>query len=162
MGFRKKEGASEAFRPKSKCNGVCPSVPSRSPGRDAEVFLDEVAGDGQRQEGDEEDGGHVGDDAQGGHTQQGGAGEALQRGGDVLVDRVCVCGEPVEDAAEGSRLKQPEGMKAATDQDLLKVNSVVAILNQVSFNHLNFKNNVISKQFPDDILPQNILNPESL
>lgn len=147
MEFQKNEGASKAFRPKSKCNEVCPSVPSRSPGRDPEVFLDEVAGDGQRQEGDEEDGGHVGDDAQGGHTQQGGAGEALQRGGDVLVDRVCVCGEPVEDAAEGSRLKQPEGMKAAMDQDLLKVNSVVAILKQVSFNHLNFNNNLFSKQF---------------
>ena len=85
------------------------SVPSHLPGRHPEVFLDEVTGDGQRQQGDEEDGRHVGDDAQGGHAQQGGAREALQGGGDVLVDCVCVRGEPVEDAAEGRRLKQPEG-----------------------------------------------------
>lgn len=84
--------------------------PFYSPGGHTEVFLDEVAGDSQRQEGDEEDGGHVADDAQSGHTQQGGAGEALQGGGDVLVDCVCVCGKPVEDAAERSRLKQPGGM----------------------------------------------------
>lgn len=103
-------------------------VPSRSPGRDTEVFLDEVTGDGQRQEGNEEDGGHVGDDAQGGHTQQGGAGEALQGGGDVLVDCVGVCGKPVEDAAEGSRLKQPEDMKTAMDRLPLKVDSALAIL----------------------------------
>lgn len=92
-----------------------PSLPSGSPGGHPEVFLDEVAGDGQRQEGDEEDGGHVGDDAQGGHAQQGGAGEALQGGGDVLVDCVCVRGKPVEDAAERSGLKQPAGMKTETD-----------------------------------------------
>lgn len=85
------------------------SIPSHLPGRDPEVFLDEVTGDGQRQQGDEKHGGHVGDDAQGGHAQQGGAREALQGGGDVLVDCVCVWGEPVEDAAEGGRLKQPEG-----------------------------------------------------
>lgn len=91
--------------------GIHPSVLSDSPGGHPEVFLDEVAGDGQRQEGDEEDWGHVGDDAQGGHTQQGGAGEALQSGRDVLVDCVCVCGKPVEDAAERRRLKQPGGMK---------------------------------------------------
>lgn len=103
-------------------------VPSRSPGRHTEVFLDEVTGDGQRQEGNEEHGGHVGDDAQGGHTQQGGAGEALQGGGDVLVDCVCVCGKPVEDAAEGSRLKQPEDMKTAMDRVPLKVDSALAIL----------------------------------
>lgn len=84
---------------------------SDSPGGHPEVFLDEVAGNGQRQEGDEEDGGHVGDDAQGGHTQQGGTGEALQGVGDVLVDCVCVCGKPVEQGAEGSRLKQPGGTK---------------------------------------------------
>lgn len=87
---------------------VCPSVVSHSPGRNPEVLLDEVTGDGKWQQGDEEYGGHIGDDTQGGHTQQGGAGEAFQRGGDVLVNRVCVCGKPVEDAAEGSRLKQPE------------------------------------------------------
>ena len=82
-----------------------------SPGGHPEVFLDEVAGDGERQQGEEKDGGHVGDDAQGGHTQQGGAGQALQGGGDVLVDGVGVCGEPVEDTAERSRLKQPAGIK---------------------------------------------------
>lgn len=69
--------------------------------------MDEVAGDGQRHEGEEEEGRHVRDDAQGGNTQQGGAGEALQGGGDVLVDCVGVCGKPVEDAAEWSRLKEP-------------------------------------------------------
>lgn len=84
---------------------------SDSPGRHPEVFLDEVAGDGQRQEGDEEDGRHVADDAQGRHAQQGGAGQALEGGGDVLVDRVRVRGEPVEDAAERSRLEQPAGRK---------------------------------------------------
>lgn len=75
------------------------------------MFLDEVAGDSERQEGNEEHGRHVGDDPQGAQTQQGGAGEALQGGGDVLVDGVRVRGKPVEDAAEGSRLKQPEGAK---------------------------------------------------
>lgn len=101
---------------------------SHSPGRDPEVFLDEVADDGERQEGHEEDGGHVGDDAQGGHTQQRGAREALQSGGDVLIDCVCVCGEPVQDAAEGSRLKQPEDMKTAMDRVHLKVDSALTIL----------------------------------
>lgn len=80
-----------------------------SPGRHAEVLLDEVAGDRQRQQGDEEDGRHVADDAQGGDAQQGGAGEALQRGGDVLVDGVGVGGEPVEDAAQGGGLEEPGG-----------------------------------------------------
>lgn len=86
-----------------------PSVFLSSPGRHAEVLLYEVAGDGQRQQGDEEDGRHVADDAQGGDAQQGGAGEALQRGGDVLVDGVGVGGEPVEDAAQGGGLEQPGG-----------------------------------------------------
>lgn len=89
-----------------------PCVPSDWPGGHPEVLLHEVAGDGQRQEGDEKDGGHVGDDAQSGQAQQGGAGEALQGGGDVLVNCVCVCGKPVEDAAERSRLKQPAGTNA--------------------------------------------------
>lgn len=84
---------------------------SDSPGSHPEVFLDEVAGDGQRQEGDEEDGGHVGDDAESWHTQQGGAHETLQGGGDVLIDGVRVRGEPVEDVAEWSGLKQPGGAK---------------------------------------------------
>lgn len=84
---------------------------SHSPGRHPEVFLDEVAGDGQGQQGDEEDGGHVADDPQGRNTQQGGAGEALQGGGDVLVDGVDVRGEPVEDASEGSGLEQPGGKR---------------------------------------------------
>lgn len=101
---------------------------SHSPGRDPEVFLDEVADDGERQEGHEEDGGHVGDDTQGGHAQQRGAREALQSGGDVLVDCVCVSGEPVQDAAEGSRLKQPEDMKTAMEQVRLKVNSALTVL----------------------------------
>lgn len=87
---------------------------SHSPGRHTEVFLDEVAGDGQRQEGEQEHRGHVGNDTQGGDTQQGGAGEALQGGRDVLVDCVCVGGEPVEDAAERSRFKQPGGVKAVS------------------------------------------------
>lgn len=89
------------------------TVLSDSPGGHAEVLLDEVAGDGERQEGEEEDGGHVGDDPEGGHTQQGGAGQALQGGGDVLVDGVGVGGKPVEDAAERRRLKQPAGRKRA-------------------------------------------------
>lgn len=93
------------------------SVLQDSPGGHPEVFLDEVAGDGQWQEGDEEDRGHIGDDTQGGHTQQGGAGEAFQGGWDVLVDCVRVGGKPVEDAAERSRLKQPGGMK--TDMNWL-------------------------------------------
>lgn len=80
-----------------------------SPGRHAEVLLDEVAGDGQRQQGEEEDGRDVADDAQGGDAQQGGAAEALQRGGDVLVDGVGVGGEPVEDAAQRGGLEQPAG-----------------------------------------------------
>lgn len=88
-----------------------PFALSDSPGGHPKVFLDEVAGDGQRQQGEEEDGGHVADDTQCGHTQQGGTGEALQRGRDVLVDCVCVSGKPVEDAAERSRLKQPGRMK---------------------------------------------------
>lgn len=87
---------------------------SHSPGCHSEVFLDEVAGNGQRQEGDEEDRSHIGDDTQGGDAQQGGAGEAFQRGGDVLVDGVCVGGEPVEDAAEWSRFKQPGGEETVT------------------------------------------------
>lgn len=99
------------------------SASPRSPGGHPEVFLDEVAGDGQRQEGDEEDRGHVGNDAQGGDAQQGGAAEALQRGGDVLVDGVGVRGEPVEDAAERSRLEQPGGKKQQVD-------SVMTLRNQ--------------------------------
>lgn len=90
---------------------VSPPPNSDSPGRHPEVFLDEVAGDGQREQGDKEDGGHVADDPQGRNAQQGGAGETLQGGGDVLVDGVDVRGEPVEDASEGSGLKQPEGMR---------------------------------------------------
>lgn len=90
---------------------VPPLVSFLSPGCHPEVLLDEVAGDGERQQGDEEDGRHVGDDTQRGNTQQGGAAEALQGCGDVLVDGVCVGGEPVKDAAEGGRLKQPGGIK---------------------------------------------------
>lgn len=96
-------------------NSVSPS----SPGSHPEVFLNEVAGDRQWQKSNEEDGCHVGDDTQGGHTQQGGAGEALQRGGDVLVDCVCVCGKPVEDAAEWSGLKQPGGAKKQKEPHLI-------------------------------------------
>ena len=101
---------------------------SDSPRGHPEVFLDEVAGDGQWQEGDEKDGGHVADDAQSRHTQQGGAGEALQGGGDVLVDCVCVCGKPVEDAAERSRLKQPGGMKTIN----LPLESTLFIINEIN------------------------------
>lgn len=114
---KNKPPRSQKQRRRHDTGDIRPSVPSDSPGGHPEVFLDEVAGDGQRQEGDEEDGGHVGDDAQGGHTQQGGAGEALQGGGDVLVDRVGVCGKPVEDAAERSRLKQSGGMKNSEGSD---------------------------------------------
>lgn len=81
----------------------------RSPGRHAEVLLDEVAGDRQRQQGDEKDGRDVANDAQGGDAQQRGAAEALQGGGDVLVDGVGVGGEPVEDAAQRGGLEQPGG-----------------------------------------------------
>lgn len=88
-------------------------VSGRQPGRHAEVLLDEVAGDRQRQQGDEEDGRDVADDAQGGDAQQGGAAEALQGGGDVLVDGVGVCGEPVEDAAQRGGLEEPGGGEAA-------------------------------------------------
>lgn len=112
---------------------IRPSVPAHSPGGHPEVFLDEVAGDGQRQEGDEEDGGHVGDDAQGGHTQQGGAGEALQGGGDVLVDGVCVCGKPVEDAAEWSRLKQPGDMKTGSVSSKSHKSDLQIFYNSCSF-----------------------------
>lgn len=42
---------------------------SDPPGRHPEVFLDEVAGDGQGQQGDEEDGDHVADDPQGRNAQ---------------------------------------------------------------------------------------------
>lgn len=87
------------------------SVPSPSPGSHPEVFLYEVAGDSQWQEGNEEDGRDVGDDTQSGHAQQGGAGEALEGGGNVLVDCVGVGGKPVEDAAERSGLKEPGGKK---------------------------------------------------
>lgn len=90
---------------------VPPLVSFFSPGCHPEVLLDEVAGNGERQQGDEEDGRHVGDDAQRGNTKQGGAAEALQGCGDVLVDGVCVSGEPIKDAAEGGRLKQPGGIK---------------------------------------------------
>lgn len=98
---------------------------SGSPGRHAEVFLDEVAGDGQRQEGHQEDGRHVGDDAQGGDAQQRGAGEALQRGGDVLVDGVGVGGEAVEDAAERSRLEEPEAEKRLHSRETGRTTSTV-------------------------------------
>lgn len=94
-----------------------PPVVSHSPGCNPKVLLDEVTGDGKWQQGDEEYRGHIGDDTQGGHTQQGGAGEAFQRGGDVLVNRVCVCGKPVEDAAERSRLKQPENSDSGSGCD---------------------------------------------
>lgn len=55
-----------------------------SPGRHPEVLLDEVAHDGQGQEGHEEHRCDVGDDGQGRDTEQGGAAQALQRGWDVL------------------------------------------------------------------------------
>lgn len=90
---------------------ICPSILSHSPGSHPEVFLDEVAGDGQWQEGDKEHGGHVGDDTESWHTQQGGAHETLQGGGDVLIDSVDVCGKPVQDAAKWRCLKQPGEMQ---------------------------------------------------
>lgn len=55
-----------------------------SPGRHPEVLLDEVAHDGQGQEGHEEHRCDVGDDGQGRDTEQGGAAQALQCGWDVL------------------------------------------------------------------------------
>lgn len=104
---------------RSGCESCVPSraPPWLSPGRHAEVLLDEVAGHCQRQQGEEEDGRHVADDAQRRHAQQGGAAEALQRGGDVLVDGVGVGGEPVEDAAEGGGLEQP-GWRQVREQFL--------------------------------------------
>lgn len=96
----------------------CPAVQPHSPGRNPEVLLDEITSDSQRQKGDDEDGGHVGNDPQCRHTQQGRAGETLQGGGDVLVNGVCVCGKSVEDAAEGSRLKQPGGTTTMVDQNM--------------------------------------------
>lgn len=53
----------------NKLTMLPPGFLSDSPGGHPEVFLNEVAGDGQRQQGKEEDGCHVGDDTQGGHTQ---------------------------------------------------------------------------------------------
>lgn len=88
-----------------------PTIPSDSPGSHPEVFLNKVAGDGQRQKGDEENGCDVGDDTQSGHAQQGGAGEALEGGGNVLIDCVGVSGKSVQDAAERSGLKEPEEKK---------------------------------------------------
>lgn len=100
-----------SIHPLSTEAALAAPLTSNSPGRHPEVFLDEVAGDGQGQQGDEEDRGHVADDPQGRNAQQGGAGETFQGGGDVLVDGVDVRGEPVEDASKGSCLEQPGGMR---------------------------------------------------
>lgn len=88
-----------------------PTNPSDSPGSHPEVFLNKVAGDSQRQKGNEENGCDVGDDTQSRHAQQGGAGEALEGGGNVLIDCVGVSGKSVQDAAERSGLKEPEEKK---------------------------------------------------
>lgn len=115
------------------------SVTARlSPGRHAEVLLDEVAGDCQRQQGDEKDGRNVADDAQGGDAQQGGAGEALQRGGDVLVDGVGVGGEPVEDAAQRGGLEQPGG-----GGEVLWFQSVYLSLSHCNFHSFALFNHII-------------------
>lgn len=55
-----------------------------SPGCHPEVLLDEVAHDGQGQEGHKEHRCDIGDDGQSGDAEQGRAAQALQRGWDVL------------------------------------------------------------------------------
>lgn len=113
------------YRPDYNICDICLSILSDSPGSHPEVFLDEVAGDGQRQEGDEDDGGNVGDDAESWHTQQGGAHETLEGGGDVLIDSVGVRGKPVEDAAKWRCLKQPGGKKNKVMSFALIISTVI-------------------------------------
>lgn len=75
-------GQSTSHSPPAPTPGPRPVTPP--PGRHPEVLLDEVAHDGQGQEGHEEHRCDVGDDGQGGDTEQRGAAQALQRGRDVL------------------------------------------------------------------------------